>query len=147
MSLKQVEKLEIHVHELSIKIEELNRTIIDVQSSKQRISQENIILIKEVQELKVSIENITYLRSQVITQLEETKRRLEDEDRRRATLESQLHSVEMELESVRVSLEEEAEARLDLERQLQKSNADVSLFRSKYESEVQARVEEVEDIR
>lgn len=104
-------------------------------------------MTKDVQELKVSIENITYLRSQVITQLDECKRRLEDEDRRRVTLESHLHSIEMELESVRVQLEEESEARLDLERQLQKANGDCQLFKSKYETEVQARAEEVEDIR
>jgi chromosome segregation ATPase len=111
------------------------------------ILQENIQLTKEVQELKISIENITYLRSQVITQLDECKRRLEDEDRRRVTLESHLHSIEMELESCRVQLEEESEARLDLERQLQKANGDCQLFKSKYETEVQARAEEIEDIR
>jgi hypothetical protein len=38
MSIKQVEKLEIIVHELNIKIEESHRTIQDIQSSKQRIS-------------------------------------------------------------------------------------------------------------
>jgi len=100
-----------------------------------------------VQELKVSIENITYLRTQALTQLDDARRRLEDEDRRRATLESNLHSVEMELESCRVQLEEESEARLDLERQLQKANADAQLFKSKYETEVQARAEEIEEIR
>jgi len=147
MSMKQVEKLEIVVHELNIKIEELNRTVIDVQSSRQRISTENIQLTKDVQELKVSIENVTYLRTQALTQSDDAKRRLEDEDRRRVTLESHLHSVEMELESVRVQLEEESEARLDLERQLQKSNADAQMYKSKYESEVHARAEEVEEIR
>lgn len=147
MSMKQVEKLEIVVHELNIKIEEMSRTVSDIQASKQRISTENIQLTKEVQELKVSIENITYLRTQALTQLDDAKRRLEDEDRRRATLESHLHSVEMELESVRVQLEEESEARLDLERQLQKANGDCQMFKSKYENEVHARAEEVEEIR
>lgn len=48
------------------------------------IFQENIQLVKEVQELKVSIENITYLKSQILTQLEDSRRRLEEEDRRRS---------------------------------------------------------------
>lgn len=36
---KQVEKLEVTVHEYSLKIEEMNRTIIDITSHKTRISQ------------------------------------------------------------------------------------------------------------
>jgi hypothetical protein len=39
VSIKQVEKLEVHVQELSIKIEELNRTIVDITSHKTRLSQ------------------------------------------------------------------------------------------------------------
>lgn len=53
ISVKHSEKLEITINELSIKIEELNRTIIDITSHKTRLSQENIELIKEVQDLKV----------------------------------------------------------------------------------------------
>jgi len=39
LSFKQVEKLEVHVQELVIKIEELNRTIVDITSHKTRLSQ------------------------------------------------------------------------------------------------------------
>lgn len=53
LSIKTVEKLEIHVSELNVKIEELNRTIVDITSHKTRLSQENIELTKEVQDLKV----------------------------------------------------------------------------------------------
>lgn len=53
LSIKTVEKLEIHVSELNVKIEELNRTIVDITSHKTRLSQENIELVKEVQDLKV----------------------------------------------------------------------------------------------
>lgn len=52
---KTCEKLEVTISELHIKIEELNRTIIDITSHKTRLSQENVELIKEVQDLKVSI--------------------------------------------------------------------------------------------
>lgn len=144
---KHSEKLEISISELSIKIEELNRTIIDITSHKTRLSQENIELVKEVQDLKVNIENAIYLKSQLVGQLEDSRRRLEDEDRRRTTLEATLHQVEIELESVRVQLEEESEARLDMERQLVKANGDCQVWRSKWESEAQARAEEIEEIR
>lgn len=50
---KTVERLEINISELHIKIEELNRTIVDITSHKQRLSQENVELVKEVQDLKV----------------------------------------------------------------------------------------------
>jgi len=145
--VKQVEKLEVCIHEYSIKVEELNRTIIDITSLKVRISQENIELTKEVQELKVSYENISYLKNNLSNQYDDLRRRFEDEERRRSSLESTLHSIEVELESVRVQLEEEAEARLDLERQLSKANQDVLSWKSKYEHECSARTEEVEELR
>ncbi|KAG5313925.1 MYSP protein, partial [Acromyrmex insinuator] len=147
MSIKTVEKLEIHISELNVKIEELNRTIVDITSHKTRLSQENIELVKEVQDLKVNIENVTYLKTQIAGQLDDARRRLEDEERRRALIEASLHQVEVELESVRVQLEEESEARLDIERQLVKANGEVSVWRSKYETEANARIEEVEELR
>lgn len=55
MSFKTIEKLEIHISELNVKIEEINRTIVDITSHKTRLSQENIELTKEVQDLKVMI--------------------------------------------------------------------------------------------
>jgi len=38
MTMKQVEKMEIHIHELNVKIEEFNKTITDITSVKQRLS-------------------------------------------------------------------------------------------------------------
>lgn len=145
--IKHIERLEISVSELNIKIEELNRTILDVTSLKQRISQENLDLIKEVQDLKINIESVSYSRSQIVTQLEDARRRLEEDERRRSTLEATLRQVEVDLESVRLQLEEESEARLDLERQLLNANGNVALYKNKYETEAHARVEEVEETR
>lgn len=52
--IKQCERLEVTISELNVRIEELNRTIVDITSHKQRLSQENIELTKEVQDIKVS---------------------------------------------------------------------------------------------
>ncbi|CAH0547374.1 unnamed protein product [Brassicogethes aeneus] len=147
ISVKHCEKLEICISELNVKIEELNRTVVDITSHKARLSQENIELVKEVQDIKISLENANYLKSQLCSQLEDARRRAEDDERRRSILEANLHQVEIELESVRVQLEEESEARLDLERQLVKSQGEVGIWRSKFESEAQARAEEVEELR
>jgi hypothetical protein len=49
--------------------------------------QENLELTKEVQDLKVNLENSTYLKSQLAGQLEDARRRLEDDERvRKAVL-------------------------------------------------------------
>lgn len=147
ISVKHAEKLEITISELNVRIEELNRTIVDITSHKTRLSQENIELTKEVQDIKVNLENAIYLKSQLAGQLEDARRRAEDDERRRSLLEANLHQVEIELESVRVQLEEESEARLDLERQLVKSQGEVQVWKSKYETEAAARAEEVEELR
>lgn len=145
--IKQIEKLEVHVTELNVKIEELSRSITDITSIKQRIHQENLDLVKEVQDLKINIESVHYSKSQVISQLEDARRRLEEDERRRSSLEATLRQVESDLDSLRLQLEEESEARLDLERQLNKANGDVSLYKNKYETEAASRIEEIEEIR
>lgn len=78
---KTVEKLEHTVHESSIRIEELTRTVNEVTSTKSRLSQENAELIKEVHEYKVQLDNANHFKTQLASQLEDTKRRLEDEER------------------------------------------------------------------
>ena len=46
--------------------------------------QENISLTKDVQDLKISLENIEYTKHQLQTALNDANRRLEEEDRVRA---------------------------------------------------------------
>ena len=41
----------------------------------------------------MNIENVIYLKSQIAGQLEDARRRLEDEERRRSLIESSLHQV------------------------------------------------------
>jgi hypothetical protein len=41
----------------------------------------------------VNIENISYLKTQIAGQLEDARRRLEDEERRRSLIEASLHQV------------------------------------------------------
>jgi chromosome segregation ATPase len=120
---------------------------LDITSIKQRISQENLDLIKEVQDLKINIESVVYSKSQILSQLEDSRRRLEEDERRRSSLEATLRQVETDLDSLRLQLEEESEARLDLERQLSKANGDIALYKNKYETEAACRIEEVEEIR
>lgn len=78
---KTVEKLEHTVSEQSIRIEELNRTVNEVTATKVRLASENADLMKEVHDYKVQLDNVNHLKTQLATQLEDTRRRLEDEER------------------------------------------------------------------
>lgn len=78
---KSVEKLEQTIHDSNIKIEELTRVVNEVTSSKARLTTENAELLKEIHEYKISLDNSNHLKTQLATQLEETRRRLEDEER------------------------------------------------------------------
>lgn len=78
---KTVEKLEHTVSEQSIRIEELNRTVNEVTATKQRLANENNDLMKECHDYKIQLDNLNHLKTQLATQLEDTRRRLEDEER------------------------------------------------------------------
>lgn len=78
---KTVEKLEHTVHETSIRIEEYVRTVNEVTSQRQRLSTENGELIKEIHEYKVSLDNSNHIKTQLATQLENERRRAEEEER------------------------------------------------------------------
>ncbi|KAG1678822.1 Paramyosin [Nymphon striatum] len=142
---KVSEKFEIQVHDYSLKIEEYTRTITDITSQKVRIYNENIEITKECQELKITLDNTNHIKSQLATQLEDTRRRLEDEERKRSLLDTHLRSMEVEMESIKVQLEEESEARLDLERQCSQLNGECATYKSKYETECQAHADSVEE--
>lgn len=82
--VKTVEKLEHTVSESHIRIEELNRSVSEITSSRQRLSTENSELMKEIHEIKIHLDNATHLKSQLAAQLETTRRSLEDEERVRS---------------------------------------------------------------
>ena len=78
---KTVEKLEHQVSESSIRIEELSRQVNEVTSIRVRLTQENSELLKEIHEIKVHLDNANHFKTQLATQLEDARRRLEDEER------------------------------------------------------------------
>lgn len=78
---KTVEKYEHTVYELNIRIEEINRSVTEVTAQRSRLSTENAELLKEIHEYKSSLDNVTHLKTQLAIQLEDTRRRLEDEER------------------------------------------------------------------
>ncbi|XP_071530231.1 paramyosin, long form-like isoform X2 [Panulirus ornatus] len=144
---KSVKTLNITIQELQIKIEELNRTIIDITSSKQRLSVENVELTKVVQELKVKIEEVNYALKSSGSSLEEYKRKYDVEEARRRKLESDLTAMNSELMLLKKSYEDECELRIEIERKLSGEAALVLQYKSKYEQECRAHLEDVEEIK
>merc|ERR1719402_1881565 len=80
---KSVKSLNINIQELNVKIEELSRTIVDITSSKQRLSVENVELLKVVQEYKVKIEELNYSIKSGSSSAAEYMRKYEMEEARR----------------------------------------------------------------
>lgn len=144
---KTVKSLNIVIQELNVRIEEMNRTVIDLTSYKQRISSENIELHKSVQELKVRIEEVTYISKNAAGSMEEYRRKYEEEERRRRKLESDITAISQELASLRSSYDEECELRIDIERKYSNECANASSYKTKWETEVRNRADEVEEIK
>lgn len=78
---KTVERLELTIHDINIHVEELNRQVTEISSQRSRLSSENTELMKEVQEYKLLLDNANHVKGQLAVQLEEIRRRLEDEER------------------------------------------------------------------
>ena len=69
-----VEKLEITVNEYNVKIEDLNRTVSDVSSAKQRLQMEAQESAKKLNEMKLSLEHAGLDKNKFATQLDELRR-------------------------------------------------------------------------
>lgn len=144
---KNVKSLNIVIQELNIRIEEFSRTISDLSISKTRITSENIELHKSVQELKIKIEEVTYMSKNSSSTMEEYRRKMDDEERRRQKLEADYQCVIQELTSLRCSFDEECELRIDIERKFSNECATAASYKSKWETEARNRSDEVEEIK
>jgi len=144
---KNVKSLNIVIQELNIRIEEFSRQITDLTSSKTRITSENVELHQSVQSLKVKIEEITYNSKNASSNMEEYRRKLDEEERRRRKLEADYQSVMQELTTLRCSFDEECELRIDIERKFSNECATSASYKSKWETEARNRSDEVEEIK
>ena len=80
--LQVVEKLEITVNEYNVKIEDLNRTVSDVSSAKQRLQMEAQESAKKLNEMKLSLEHAGLDKNKFATQLDELRRAADNEARK-----------------------------------------------------------------
>ena len=77
-----VEKLEITVNEYHIKIEDLNRSVADMTSSKQKLQMEAQESNKKLNEMKLAIEHAGMDKNKFASQMEELRRAADQETRK-----------------------------------------------------------------
>ncbi|XP_062546189.1 myosin heavy chain, muscle-like isoform X5 [Armigeres subalbatus] len=142
---KVAKQLQHTLNEVQGKLDETNRTLNDLDSSKKKLSIENSDLLRQLEDAESQVSQLSKIKISLTQQLEDTKRLADEESRERATLLGKFRNLEHDLDSLREQVEEEAEGKADIQRQLSKANAEAQLWRSKYESEGVARAEELEE--
>merc|ERR1711962_370528 len=144
---KVVEKLEITVNEYHIKIEDLNRTVMEVSSAKQKLHMEAQEANKKLNEMKLAIEHAGMDKNKFSIQLEELRRAADNETRSRNAAETKISTLERNIKTLTVEIEELRALKIQLEGQVDKWRLDNADWKKKYESEARLRVEEVDAIK
>ena len=89
--------------------------------------------------------NLSRIKSQLTSQLEESRRTADEESRERQTAVGQFKNAQHEIEGMRDQLDEMEEGKADALRQLSKANAEVSQWTSRFESDALLKADELED--
>merc|ERR1711970_548893 len=100
------EKLEITVNEYHIKIEDLNRSVADMTSSKQKLQMEAQESNKKLNEMKLAIEHAGMDKNKFAAQLDELRRAADNEARNRNAAETKITSLERNIKTLTVKIEE-----------------------------------------
>jgi len=108
---KVVEKLEITVHEYNIKIEDLNRTVIEVSSQKSHLQQENAEVSKRLHEMRHAIETAGLDKNKYASQLKDLQSNLDNLERAKSSAENRVRALEQQLKTITVELEEQRSIR------------------------------------
>lgn len=144
---KRSEKAERQVIDITQKYDESTRQVTQLVQDKQRVVTENNQLLGDVQEYKKLLESAEYVKTTLARQCEETKRKLEDEERQRSIMQTTISNLEVDIETYRSNLDEEQELRVEIERQLSTAKTEASMYKSKYDAEVIAHADEVEELK
>ncbi|MPC23537.1 Myosin heavy chain, muscle [Portunus trituberculatus] len=140
-TLKQIQQ---QIADHSGKLDEMNRTLNDFDSTKKKLSADNNDLQRQIEEAESMISQLSKMKLSLTNQLEDHRKLADEESRDRATLLGKCRNLEHDIESLREQLEIESEAKGDVQRMLSRASAEAQMWRSKYENEGVARVEEIE---
>ncbi|KAK8374417.1 hypothetical protein O3P69_012604 [Scylla paramamosain] len=141
---KTVKQIQQQIADHTGKLDELNRTLNDFDSTKKKLFADNNDLQRQIEEAESQISQLSKMKLSLTNQLEDHRKLADEESRDRATLLGKCRNLEHDIEGLREQLEIESEAKGDVQRMLSRASAEAQMWRSKYENEGVARVEEIE---
>merc|ERR1711981_572275 len=141
---KQGKMIQQQIYDAQARFEELQRSLLEADGSKRKITVENCDLFHQFEEAERLAAQLSKDRTSLTTQLEDSKRLADAETRERINLLGKMRNLQHELEVMKEHLEEEADAKMEVERQLSKAFADIQLWKTRYETEGVARCEEID---
>uniref|UniRef100_A0A8C9UU97 Myosin-7B n=1 Tax=Spermophilus dauricus TaxID=99837 RepID=A0A8C9UU97_SPEDA len=136
---------EDQLSEAKIKVEELQRQLVDVNTQRGRLQTENGELGRLLEEKESLISQLSRGKASAAQSLEELRRQLEEESKAKSALAHAVQALRHDCDLLREQHEEEAEAQAEMQRLLSKANAEVAQWRSKYEADAIQRTEELEE--
>merc|ERR1719362_2695332 len=144
---KVVEKLEITVNEYNIKIGDLNRSVADMTSAKQRLQMEAQDSAKKLNEMKLSLEHAGLDKNKFATQLDELRRAADNEARNVNAANTKIQGLERTIKTLTVEIEELRSLKVTLEGSIAKWQSENADWKKKYENENRLRVEETDALK
>jgi chromosome segregation ATPase len=145
---KVSKSLESQLSELNSKLDQAQREMTELNSSKARAQAEATDLGRKLEEAESQLNQFNKAKQALGKSLEEVKGNLEEETRVRQKLQSETRNLHADLDQLRESLEEEQSARSDMQRVIQKVNAECQTWKHKVESgEGGVRSEEMDDLK
>merc|ERR1719376_265158 len=126
------------------KVDNVNLTLGDFASNKNKISCENSDLLRIVGDLDNNLNILAKQKAALAAQLNDVKALCDNEARERGLLLGKYRNLEHELDGARCALEEEAAGRENCLRLVAKAEAESQCWRQKYETDAVAKGDELE---
>merc|ERR1719192_2964956 len=102
---KVCEKLEITINEYNVKIESMNKSVIELSSQKQRLTMDNQDSTKRLNEMKQAIEMAGLDKNKVASQLKDFQANLDNMGRAKSAAENKVRSLEQHIKTLTIEIE------------------------------------------
>merc|ERR1711971_358462 len=134
-------------NEYNIKIGDLNRSVADMTSAKQRLQMEAQDSAKKLNEMKLSLEHAGLDKNKFAAQLDELRRAADNEARNVNAANTKIQGLERTIKTLNVEIEELRSLKVTLEGSIAKWQAENADWKKKYENENRLRVEETDALK
>merc|ERR1712018_608438 len=141
------EKLEITINEYNVKIQDMNKSIIEMTSQKQRLAQDSQDSSRKLNEMKLAIETAGLDKNKVAGQLKDLQDKLDGLNRAKNTAETKVQTLQQQIKTLTIECEEHREIRMDLERTVVKMKEECGDWKKKYDNECKLHIDDVEALK